>query len=92
VDQGGISRSLSPIRPAGPLLETALADRERVLGPDHPDALASQNRCVRVPYKRTETSAGRPSHEIIPDGVSRPHHSALVMFGDLAVVIVDWRA
>jgi hypothetical protein len=25
----------------------------------------------------------RPSHEIIPDGVvSRPHHSALVMFGD----------
>lgn len=45
---GWYLNEISDLSRATPVLERALADRERVLGADHPDTLASRNNLERA--------------------------------------------
>ena len=61
-----------------PLYERTLADCERVLGPDHPDTLASQgNLAARLPHRRSADRGTRrcsSAHSPTANGCCGPGH------------------
>jgi tetratricopeptide (TPR) repeat protein len=72
-----------------PLLEQALADRERILGPDHPDTLTSRNSLAQAYESVGRTAEAIPLLEQALAGFERifgsDHPNTGVVRGNLAV-------